>query len=68
MSRRRTIWVTHGHINNIFTAPASRHFELGSDIEYIRWQPLDAGKPFHPKSLVVGPKWPLFAVQQNPII
>jgi hypothetical protein len=65
---RRTIRITHRHIDNVLTTPASRHLELSGDAKNIRWQPLNAGKLLHPKSSVIQPSQALFAVQQNPII
>ncbi len=45
--RCRSVWVPHGHINNVLATTAGGHFQLASNIEHVRRQTLDARKANH---------------------
>jgi hypothetical protein len=45
--RRWPVRVAHAHVDDVFTAPASGHLQLGGDAEDVGRQTLDAGKLSH---------------------
>jgi hypothetical protein len=52
MRWRWAIGVAHRHVDDIFAAMTSRHFEFGRNIENIGRQTLNSGKPLHHASLL----------------
>jgi hypothetical protein len=60
--RRRAVRVAHAHVDDVLTAPACGHLQLGGDAEDVGGQTFDAGKLSHDSRLG---KWSTAAIDRS---